>query len=536
MDESAKMGKKKVKQHEQQQFSRPTRSTSRKKRERTDSETSNDTVDKDPASTMPRETSSRRKKKANYDPEEEARLERLVFGDPSDILKNLKDDSNAEQETKSVQEEDDKDTHVQSDDESVITVDTKVSTKTPVWKDEDDEQLTVVDALKEQHRRLPGQRPETKYKELLQNKLAHIMGTPKWARLDKQDQDESDESDHEILKHSSHVVPKKSKVLSKGTIDLKVMADINKQTHIEGPFINVVQFHETSTVAMVAGSSGILSLFEVDGRENNKLHTIQFERFPIHSARFLREGNEIVVGSMSYAHCHSYDLITGKTLRVPLPDGITNMKKCEVSPDGKVIAICGRLGEVHLLYSRTKELIGTLKMNKKCRSLAFTPDSTKLITHGESSEVYVWDVQSRQCVNRAFDDGCLSACAVAISPNGQFIATGSKQGAVNIYESKSIFNEQTPQPVKTVLNLVTAITRLKFNPTTEILAMASDRKANAFRIVHLPSFNVFANFPTFKTKMFNPLDIDFSPASGYMSVSNNKGSAYLYRLKHYGNY
>lgn len=53
-----------------------------------------------------------------------------------------------------------------------------------------------------------------------------------------------------------------------------------------------------------------------------------------------------------------------------------------MSPDGKVIAICGRLGEVHLLYSHTKEIIGTLKMNKKCRSLAFTPDSTKLITHG----------------------------------------------------------------------------------------------------------------------------------------------------------
>lgn len=58
-------------------------------------------------------------------------------------------------------------------------------------------------------------------------------------------------------------MPKKRKELSKGTIDLKVLAQLNKQTHIEGPFVNVVQFHETSTVAMVAGSSGVLSLFEV---------------------------------------------------------------------------------------------------------------------------------------------------------------------------------------------------------------------------------------------------------------------------------
>jgi len=53
-----------------------------------------------------------------------------------------------------------------------------------------------------------------------------------------------------------------------------------------------------------------------------------------------------------------------------------------VSPDGKLIAVCGRLGEIHLLSSDTKEMIGTMKMNKKCRSVAFTPDSSKLLSHG----------------------------------------------------------------------------------------------------------------------------------------------------------
>ena len=59
------------------------------------------------------------------------------------------------------------------------------------------------------------------------------------------------------------MVPKKSVSLPKGTIDIKALSQINKQTHIEGPFINTVRFHETSTVALVAGSAGIVSLFEV---------------------------------------------------------------------------------------------------------------------------------------------------------------------------------------------------------------------------------------------------------------------------------
>ena len=53
---------------------------------------------------------------------------------------------------------------------------------------------------------------------------------------------------------------------------------------------------------------------------------MSFERFPIRTARFLKEGTEIVVGSQSYNYCYSYDLITGKTVKVPLPHGVNNMK------------------------------------------------------------------------------------------------------------------------------------------------------------------------------------------------------------------
>jgi len=130
----------------------------------------------------------------------------------------------------------------------------------------------------------------------------------------------------------------------------------------------------------------------------------------------------------------------------------------------------------------------------------------------------------------------LSSTALTISSDGRYVATGSKQGAVNVYSTPSILNERNPTPLKTILNLVTAITKLKFNPNAEILAMASDKKVNAFKMLHLPSMHVFQNFPTFGTKMNNVLEIDFSPASGFMGVGNNKGFAHLYRLKHYGNY
>jgi len=148
----------------------------------------------------------------------------------------------------------------------------------------------------------------------------------------------------------------------------------------------------------------------------------------------------------------------------------------------------------------------------------------------------VWDINTRTCINRAIDDGCLSCASLDISPSGQFVATGSVQGVVNIYDMKKVLEERSPTPLKIVMNLVTSVTCLKFNPTSEILSAASVDKHNAFKMLHIPSFTVFSNFPTFQTNIGMSQMISYSPASGYLSIANRTGSALLYRLKHYGNY
>lgn len=154
----------------------------------------------------------------------------------------------------------------------------------------------------------------------------------------------------------------------------------------------------------------------------------------------------------------------------------------------------------------------------------------------EGGEIYVWDINERTCLHRAIDDGCLAGSRISVSPSGQYLATGSKQGVVNVYDMNEVMAKKTPAPLKVILNLVTSITSLKFNPTSEILSMSSDEAENAFKMLHFPSTTIFSNFPTFRTQMWKPIDVDFSPSGGYLGITNNKGSAYLYRLKHYGNY
>ncbi|XP_031833084.1 U3 small nucleolar RNA-associated protein 18 homolog wicked [Nomia melanderi] len=481
----------------------------------------------DPKFTVP----LHKKRRNEYDPKEEARLERIVFGDPSDIINNLLNDEDELDANESVS------VNNHDNDSDVLNVETvdATSQRKIAWIDEEDEQYSARTAAQLQNRRLPARILEKSYKDILHTKHSHLVGTPKWATLKNLEEDK-DDLDTEILKHSCHLEKPKVKNLPKSVIDIKALNLINKETHFEGPIISSVEFHPSSTVALVAGTSGTLSLFQVDGIENNKLHSMQYKKFPINVAKFLRDGTEVLIGSKYYPYCHSYNLMSGKTRKIPLPHGVTNMPNCEVSPDGKLLAFCGRLGEIYLLTSSSKELIGTLKMNARCRAVCFTPDSKSLITHGDGSEMYVWDVNSRSCIHRAIDDGCLSCASIAVSPSGQFLATGSKEGVVNLYDTKTVLQSKDPVPLKIFLNLVTSVTSLKFNSYSEILAMASDKKNNAFKMAHLPSFTVFSNFPTLQTNLTMPEAINFSPGSGYLGISNRSGSAFLYRLKHYGNY
>ncbi|XP_029176307.1 U3 small nucleolar RNA-associated protein 18 homolog [Nylanderia fulva] len=482
----------------------------------------------------------RKKRKNEYDADEEARLEKIVFGDPSDVINNLLDEQSV---TEVLNEPIDTDNQKVIKDENNSDQDilafnngesVKLKEKTAAWIDDDDYNYTVNKVQSIQNRKLPIKSSEKLYTTYLENRYKQFVGTPKWAEFEKKDK--ADNSDNDILKHSCHLEPPNVKNLPKNIIDIKTLKALNKSTHTEGPIVTSVEFHPSSTVALVAGTSGILSLFQVDGHTNNKLHSMQFKKYPISKATFMKNGTEILLGSQHYPYCYTYDLMNGKTYKLPLPYGITNMKRYEVSPDGSLIALCGRRDEIYLLHNSTKELISTLKMNSKCRTLTFTPDSKTLITHGNGSEMYVWDLNTRTCVNRATDDGCICCMSLAISPNGQFIATGSAQGVVNLYDTQTVLQHQSPKPLKIVMNLVTSVTNLKFNSTSEILSAASVEKYNAFKMVHIPSFTVFSNFPTFQTNIGMPQMINFSPGSGYLSISNRTGSALLYRLRHYGNY
>lgn len=61
--------------------------------------------------------------------------------------------------------------------------------------------------------------------------------------------------------------------------------------------------------------------------------------------------------------------------------------------------------------------------------------------------------------------------------------SSSCSGVVNVCTHDVCLRETNPKPVKAIMNLVTAATSLTFNPTTEILAVASSAADDAVKLV-----------------------------------------------------
>lgn len=161
--------------------------------------------------------------------------------------------------------------------------------------------------------------------------------------------------------------------------------------------------------------------------------------------------------------------------------------------------------------------------------------------------VYTWDLRSQRCLHQQRDEGVVSCTSLALSPDGSYLATGDSMGVVNIYNrpagllapldtgltAAAGVQPATPAPLKTLMNLTTAVDSLSFSHDSQLLMMGSRLKKESLRLVHMPSLSVYANWPTSKSPLHYVHCAALSPHSGFLGIGNAKGRVLLYRVHHY---
>ncbi|XP_023812945.1 U3 small nucleolar RNA-associated protein 18 homolog isoform X2 [Oryzias latipes] len=417
--------------------------------------------------------------------------------------------------------------------------------RAPAWVDEDDERVGEVDMTHRYRRNLVrGGAESTMTTERLQQRMREefqksMGGTPSWAESShrRRTAPEEEEEDDDLLRKTGNFVGS-SESLPSGILKMKKCLHANSARPSEDR-LTTVQFHPTAQVVMTAGLDQSISLFQVDGKTNPKIQSIHLERFPVHRAAFSQDGESVIATSVRNRMFYLYDMMEGRVSPVHSVRGLkeTRVKEFSVCPDGGALLLTGTSGYLHLLTLKTMEVVHSMKINGNVSGVAFSRDGSKFFTNSEDGEVYVWDVRSSRCINRFADDGCVKGTSIAASADGRYLACGSQSGVVNIYSQEACLSSANPKPLKAVMNLLTAATALAFNPTSEILAIASQAEDEAVRLVHLRSLSVFSNFPVANRKLLHRAAcLHFSPHSGFFSLANNKGHAPLFRLLHYSDF
>lgn len=171
------------------------------------------------------------KRKIIIDPVEKEELGKFLFGDRKGLFENLEGEK-----------------LFFSDLEGANKVD-NVGSSEAVWEDDDSDEDQSAAVIPYKKKRITD------------------ANRPTWADPNRKVVD--DDSDEEITSHLSVAPNSTSKELPKGELNFKRLKNVNKTTMKEG-HITGLEFHSQSTVGIVAGLKGFVSIFAIDGTENKK--------------------------------------------------------------------------------------------------------------------------------------------------------------------------------------------------------------------------------------------------------------------------
>ena len=403
----------------------------------------------------------------------------------------------------------------------------------PAWDDLDDEkvftkkaalQQTTNDRLRERFEDAYGNRPSWANKHLRKVSSKVEILTP--------GSDSEDEVDTLLLKKTK--LTQSSSVLRPSYLSIYQLRDANKSFRPDAA-MRCVEFHPFSQLLLSAGFHKTLDIYQIDGRNSSRVQGVHIENFPIHTAHFSAGGEEIILNSMK-AHFFVYDLKADKIQKIFNVRGHPKefFSNCVPSPKGDVLAFLGKDGYIVLLSARTKQWIADLKMNGLVRSVAFAKNGNLMLSGGSDGEVYVWDMNTRDCVNKFQDEGCGIIHALSASGGEMpMVAVGSDAGVVNMYDSSCFYSTGASKPFKVYKNLTTSVTNCTFSPTNEIFAFFSYRNKHAIRVAHTNTHTVYSNWPKQESNLGYINALDFSYNSKYMALGNDLGRVMIFRLNYF---
>jgi WD40 repeat protein len=149
---------------------------------------------------------------------------------------------------------------------------------------------------------------------------------------------------------------------------------------------------------------------------------------------FSPDGTTIVSGS-SDGTVKLWDVWRPRVKKKTLVASDAEVRSVAVSPDGHEVVAGIRYGMIKV-WSEGRERLAFKGHDGDVWSVTFTPDGKKLVSADGDwngpGQVKVWDVQTGRLIATLPQAG--EVLSVKCSPNGQWLATGSRDGALKVWK------------------------------------------------------------------------------------------------------
>lgn len=304
--------------------------------------------------------------------------------------------------------------------------------------------------------------------------------------------------------------------------------------------MSTINFHPNKKeILLTSGLDKKLKIFNINYEDNfsSKLvKTINTLDIPIFSVKFISNEDIIITGRRKHYYLYNIEnqhlsIIEGNFALSS--NKINSLEKCFVGIDSNIYSFGDNYGNIYLYDINTKRFKYDIKISSSINSICFD-DKNYLYAVGDQSEIYIYDLrQYRNCLKKVNDYGNFYTNCMEISYDYNYIATGGKQGYVNLYSVSDLIKDlnEDVEPVKIYDNLTTSCDYVRFNKINSMLGMSSKWKKNALRFVNLENKNVFINFPSFREHMKYPFCFDFNCDNSLISIGNDEGKAFLFHIE-----
>ena len=111
----------------------------------------------------------------------------------------------------------------------------------------------------------------------------------------------------------------------------------------------------------------------------------------------------------------------------------SNIRAVAFSPDGKLLASAGTYKEIDLWSVADQELIATLNTPGRISTLAFSPDG-RFLAADQGPNIRVWDMKTQTEV-APLEGFVLSVTSIAFSPDSKKLVAGSMDGTIRIWDT-----------------------------------------------------------------------------------------------------